>query len=114
MAISQRQEFFCVNVLSASQKDHATRFSSAGDRHRRFQEGEWRKLTTGAPALAGSLVSFDCKLRQSFEYKSHTIFIGEIVAVELWAASISPLVYMDGSYRDIASETPDILAVNGS
>jgi flavin reductase len=105
---------FCVNVLSASQKDVAARFSNSSERHRRFQDGDWQALMTGAPALAGSLVSFDCKLRQSFEHNSHTIFIGEIVCVELWASSIRPLVYMDGSYRDIAGEPLELRAANGS
>jgi flavin reductase len=101
---------FCVNVLAASQKDHAARFSSSTDRDRRFQDGDWRVLTTGAPALAGSLVSFDCEVRQSFEYESHTIFIGEIVGLELWIPSIRPLIYMDGTYLHIERETPDVVA----
>lgn len=92
---------FCVNVLSASQKECATRFSNPAYRDRRFEEGDWRVLSTGAPALAGALVSFDCEVRQSFEYNSHTIFIGEIVELELWAAPIRPLLYVDGSYRNI-------------
>jgi flavin reductase len=99
---------FCVNVLAAAQKEHAARFSSSRDRGQRFQGGDWRVMKTGAPALAGSLVSFDCKLRQLYEYESHTIFIGEIVDVELWAASIQPLVYMDGTYRNIQGEATEL------
>lgn len=101
---------FCVNVLSAAQKDHAARFSSSRERDQRFQDGDWRVMKTGAPALEGSLASFDCELRQLYEYESHTIFIGEIVDVELWAVSIQPLVYMDGTYRDIQGELTEFSA----
>jgi flavin reductase len=65
------------------QKDYAARFSNSACRKRCFQQGDWRVLTTGTPVLAGGLVSFDCKVRQSFEYQSHTIFIGEIMDLEL-------------------------------
>lgn len=90
---------FCVNILADGHEDVAARFSSARDRDTRFDSGEWRTIETGAPALVGSLVSFDCEVRQSIPYESHTIFIAEIVGVELWAETVEPLVYLEGRYR---------------
>jgi len=93
---------FCVNILSDSHEEVAGRFSSPVDRDKRFEHGEWQTLRTGAPALVNSMVSFDCEVRQVVPYQSHTIFLAEIVSVELWAEANRPLVYMDGRYRALA------------
>ena len=90
---------FCVNVLAEGHEEVAARFSSARDRETRFEQGDWRKIVTGAPALHGALVSFDCEVRQSISYESHTIFIAEIVGAELWSDTVEPLVYLEGRYR---------------
>ena len=90
---------FCVNILADGHEDVAARFSSARDRETRFSTGEWCEIETGAPALIGSLVSFDCEVRQTISYMSHTIYLAEIVGVELWAETVEPLVYFDGRYR---------------
>jgi flavin reductase len=92
----------CVNVLSDAHQDVAARFSSSTDRHLRFEQGDWREIETGAPGLANSLASFDCIVRQVVPYHSHSIFLAEIVGVELWADTSSPLLYMDGRYRMLA------------
>jgi flavin reductase len=99
-----RSGIYCVNVLPESAQMIAARFSSAMDREKRFETGEWEVLETGAPALVGSLVSFDCEVRETLSYKSHTIFIAEIVATEIWSSETSPLVYLDGRYRQILIE----------
>ncbi len=102
-----RSGIYCVNILSEAAQSIAANFSSAIDRDKRFDTGSWRILKTGAPALMGSLVSFDCEVRQAMPYKSHTIFIAEIVATEIWESDSSPLLYLDGRYRQILVE-PDI------
>lgn len=93
----------CVNILSEDHQGVAGRFSSSVDREKRFEQGEWRSIVTGAPALVNSLVSFDCQVRQVVPYQSHSIFLAEIVGVELWSETYSPLVYMDGKYRNLAA-----------
>jgi flavin reductase len=89
----------CVNILADEHEAIAGRFSSSVDREKRFDEGEWREIVTGAPALVNSLVSFDCEVRQVVPYQSHSIFLAEIVGVELWSETVSPLLYLDGKYR---------------
>lgn len=92
----------CVNILADAHEEVAGRFSSPVDREKRFEYGEWQTLRTGAPALVNSMVSFDCEVRQAVPYQSHTIFLAEIVSVELWAEAKRPLVYLDGRYRMLA------------
>jgi len=101
---------FCVNILSDRHEDVATRFSNSADRDKRFAAGEWRELVTGAPALEGALASFDCETRQAIPYQSHTIFVAEIVGLELWSDAINPLVYLDGRYRLLPNEQVSAVA----
>jgi flavin reductase len=96
-----RSGIFCVNVLSEDDQSTAARFSSATDREKRFEKGEWQTLVTGAPALVGSLVSFDCELKHALAYQSHTIFVAAIAETRVWDRGIAPLVYLDGRYRQM-------------
>ena len=89
---------FCVNLLSVDHDQIARRFSSSGERDKRFQIGDWRTLETGAPALAGSLASFDCDVVHRVEISSHTVFFGEVRSLELWSEHRAPLVYVNGQY----------------
>jgi flavin reductase len=93
---------FCVNLLGDADAAIASNFSSA-DKERRFAEGSWTPLTTGAPALVTSLASFDCRVANAIDFETHTIFIGVIEAVELWQDDMAPLLYVDGRYCTLPS-----------
>jgi flavin reductase len=97
-----RSGVFCVNLLGDADAAVAASFSSA-DKARRFTEGTWTPLTTGAPALVTSLASFDCRVANAIDFETHTIFIGVIEAVELWQDDIAPLLYVDGRYCTLPS-----------
>jgi flavin reductase len=100
----------CVNVLSEHQEEHANRFASSRFRNERFDTGDWQALTTGSPALIGALASFDCKVRQVVPYESHTIFICEIVDVELPSSPRHPLVYLNSGYVRLGMECAHAVA----
>lgn len=73
---------FCVNVLSEYQDKIAKGFAGMlGKAHDRFSIGEWRELVTSAPVLKDATAAFDCRLVQAIDQFSHTIFIGEVMAV---------------------------------
>jgi flavin reductase (DIM6/NTAB) family NADH-FMN oxidoreductase RutF len=89
----------CVNVLRAEQAAISDRFAGRvkpvdGDK---FAGARWRRLATGAPALEDALVAFDCTVMQEVDWNTHTIFIAEVVDVEL-TQSGSPLIYADRTY----------------
>jgi flavin reductase (DIM6/NTAB) family NADH-FMN oxidoreductase RutF len=92
----------CVNVLSHGQIGIAKRFAGMdGAAHpERFTQGEWGSLTTGAPVLAGCLANFDCRLQQEIESGTHSIFIGEIVAISV-QKGLEPLAFLDGQFLTI-------------
>ncbi|MCO5160960.1 MAG: flavin reductase family protein [Mesorhizobium sp.] len=93
---------FCVNLLAEDADEVALRFSSSKFRDLRFAEGGWSALETGAPALDGAIASFDCRVTNSIEASSHTIFIGEVVAVRLPPQATAPLLYLDGAFARCA------------
>lgn len=94
-----RAEHFCVNVLSRDQEDVGMRFASPTDREGRFDTGTWRTLTTGAPALEGAQVSFDCRAAAASDFGTHRVFFGEILALTTWTTPLDPLLYHDGAFR---------------
>lgn len=91
--------FFCVSILSEADEPVARAFGSKENREARFRSRDWATMVTGAPALVGSLVSFDCRVAKTVDWESHTIFIATIAAIELWNRDIEPLLYVDGAYR---------------
>jgi flavin reductase len=89
---------FCVNLLAEDASDIALQFSSSKLRELRFAEGNWSELVTGSPVLTDAIASFDCRISNIVEASSHTIFIGEVVDIELPHQSFAPLLYLDGSF----------------
>ena len=99
---------FCVNVLRDDQRAVSDRFagrakSADGDK---FSGLDWRRLATGAPALDAALVAFDCTVMKEVDWGTHTIFIADVVDVELAEDTGMPLIYACRSYG-----TPQLAAV---
>jgi flavin reductase (DIM6/NTAB) family NADH-FMN oxidoreductase RutF len=88
---------FAINVLTAADHALAERFGGAELGEARFSEGEWGTLATGAPILKSAFVGFDCRVVQTFDGATHTIFLGEVVAQSLGGGG-EPLCYLGGSY----------------
>ncbi|MDX6750014.1 flavin reductase family protein [Geminicoccaceae bacterium 1502E] len=94
---------FAVNILSSAQRPIADRFAGVTGHsgEGRFDIGVWRRLVTGAPVLDGCCANFDCRLTTSLRAGSHTIFVGEVQAVQS-CADLLPIVYAEGEYGLIA------------
>lgn len=93
---------FCANLLSEDQHALSEVFAgrSQAPEGDRFAAAEWMPLVTGAPALVGALVSFDCTLVKELRWGSHHVLIGEVCDIELGEGR--PLVYCDRSYGRVA------------
>ncbi|MEJ7931641.1 flavin reductase family protein [Ramlibacter sp. AN1015] len=73
---------FGINYLAESQIDLALAFSRpVEDADQRFQEAEWDPGIGGVPLLRGALVSFACRVVQTVDCGTHTIFVGEILQI---------------------------------
>lgn len=92
-----RNAVFCVNVLNDNQVHVSDVFAARSALDDKFSCASWRRQITGAPALVDALVSFDCKLRHSFQWGSHYILIGEIVDIGMQRCG-NPLIYTNRSY----------------
>ena len=96
---------FSVNLLASDQQDVATTFSGkAGVKgEARFLNADWTVLDTGAPVLASSLASLDCRLVDAHAFSTHSIFIAEVVAGRVRTGA-EPLLYFRGDYWDLGSK----------
>lgn len=96
---------FCVNVLSTDQQHVAETFAGRTGHvgEDRFAVGEWGELASGAPALAGALASFDCRLQRCVEFASHVLLIGEVEQTLVGAEAGQPLIYVDGAFTTSVS-----------
>ena len=72
----------CVNTLAAGQEDISGVFGGKeATQEARFAAGAWHALGTGAPVLAGAVVSFDCRIVQITEIGTHSVVFGEVVGI---------------------------------
>ncbi len=93
---------FCVNVLAADQEALA-RACARPDTPEAMLEGvSYSRGVTGAPVLEGALAFLECQVAASFEFGTHTIFIGEAVA--LGASAAEPLLFYRGRYSRLAAD----------
>jgi flavin reductase (DIM6/NTAB) family NADH-FMN oxidoreductase RutF len=93
---------FCVNTLAPSGRHLAEVFSGRTGVHldRRFGEGQWTTLATGAPVLATALAVFDCRVVEIRDIATHLVVLGEVVAVRLDPDADS-LLYRHRAYHAI-------------
>ena len=93
----------CVNVLAGDQEEVAKAFAGMIDGvhgDARFEHGRWRELTTGAPALDGSLANFDCRVINVFDESTHNAFLCEVLAT-CERNDGEALIYLNGGFRRI-------------
>jgi flavin reductase (DIM6/NTAB) family NADH-FMN oxidoreductase RutF len=96
-ACMQSADYFCVNVLRASQVDVAAAFSGALDREARFGVGTWLLDLHAIPYLDDAQANLFCRKLAQIPHASHTIFLGEVCDVRA-LDRVEPLLYNDGSY----------------
>ncbi|BDA82732.1 FMN reductase (NADH) RutF [Aureimonas sp. SA4125] len=97
----------CVNTVAGPQEGLAMTFAGAGgnkDMKQRFAGGSWTELVTGAPVLAGSIVSFDCRVTNVSTIGTHDVFFCEVLAVcgGEGATGGEALVYFDRKFHAVS------------
>jgi flavin reductase (DIM6/NTAB) family NADH-FMN oxidoreductase RutF len=91
---------FAVNILARGQEALAQRFASNGAEDRRFSDLQCATGATGAPLLAGSVASLDCRLETAHEAGDHIIYVGEVVELQL--SDGDPLLFYNRGYCGLA------------
>lgn len=92
---------FGVSILAHRQREISERFAGRlPELEDRFVGLEAFSLLSEIPLLAGCLAAFDCRVVSSYAAGTHTIFIGEVLAV-MHNVSGDPLIYFDQAYHRI-------------
>jgi len=94
--ILRSTENFCISVLKADQMAIARKFMES-DKAERFSQCEWETVSTGAPAIQGALLNFDCVLHSQFEAGTHTTFFGRVVDLRP-STTRQPLLYHNADF----------------
>lgn len=99
----------CINTLNAAQSDISDMFAgfSRQEGEARFAAGQWETLATGAPALHGAVVSFDCRIVQTTEIGTHSVFFGEVEAIRHGVAH-DALIYFGRAYHPLTHPLPTL------
>lgn len=93
----QNTSSFCVNILHRDQIKHSRAFSGGLRGEERFQIGDWALSENGAPFLVDAQANLFCRRAAAIPYRTHTIFIGEVVMVQT-RAEVAPLLYQNCDY----------------
>ena len=93
-----------VNTLAPEHRDLSQLFGGKTPIEERFAAARWKVGETGAPLLEDALVSFDCRIAQTFEVGSHTLLICEIAGVAGLARG-DGLVYFNRAYHSLGPAT---------
>ena len=93
--------FFGVTILNTSQEEISERFAGRNTEDQdRFKGLRFHTIITGAPFLEGGLSFIDCRVIGSYPVNTHTLFIGEVLAVEIGQDG-EPLVHFNRRYRKL-------------
>ena len=91
---------FCVNVTAAEHRPLAEHFAGRGGVRgaERFRLGRWGVLATGAPVLDDALSAFDCRVVQTIDHGTHTVFLGAVLAARTAGPQRAALLYRAGAF----------------
>ena len=104
---------FCVNVLNEDQDRVAKAFAGMlGKTADRFGSGEWTTLKTGSPVLAAAAANFDCRIAGAIDQFTHTIFLGDVLAVSCQLGHDS-LLYGSRKFRQLRKTFSSLDANSG-
>jgi flavin reductase len=88
----------CVNVLSVVHQDLSRLFGGKTPVEERFAAAAWSELATGSPVLDDALASFDCRIVDRADGRTHDILICEVHAIRR-RDNGQGLVYFDRRYH---------------
>jgi flavin reductase (DIM6/NTAB) family NADH-FMN oxidoreductase RutF len=87
---------FAINILHRSQIEISMGCGGIARGEDRFGHGAWGE-EAGVPILTDAQARVVCTKEATFDYGSHTIFIGRVTCVGVYG-DVDPLIYVDGKY----------------
>lgn len=91
------QQAFVVHILAEHQRHVSEQFALPAED--KFSDVDLNDSPRGLPVIAGSLVTLECEMVNTYDGGDHTILIGKIIEAEINAGK--PLLYFHGDYWQI-------------
>jgi len=92
---------FAITILAEDQQELSDLFAGrVSDAEDRLSGVETETLVTGAPFIKGGLAYLDCRVSQTIEVGTNTLFLAEVVAAR-GNGEGKPLVYHDRKYQKL-------------
>ncbi len=91
---------FGISILRGDQADVASQFARGAPPIVLWQHVPTRDGVTGAPLLADALAWIECRVWAEYDAGDHTLFVGEVVALEEGAPGPG-LVYREHGYHAV-------------
>lgn len=93
---------FAVNTLAPDQEAVAAIFAGHADvdMAARFATGDWARLPDGLPVFRHVTAVFGCRLVNTVEAGTHSVFFGEVIHAATFDAA-GALVYFNRGYRNL-------------
>ena len=95
----------CVNTLAGGHEDLSVIFAGLTEHEAsaRFDTGIWHTLSSGSPVLSDATVAFDCRVINSVEIGTHTVFFCEVDAIQVGEGGEALIYYGRNYHRLIRS-----------
>lgn len=94
---------YAVNILAADQEWVSNRFAGQHEEmDDPFEDIDVRREATGALVFEDALAYVDCELSESYDGGDHTIYVGEIEALDVLQPEADPLTFFRGEYGTIS------------
>jgi flavin reductase (DIM6/NTAB) family NADH-FMN oxidoreductase RutF len=100
-------DHFAVTILSAEQETDSVHFASSRRPQGRdqFDDVAWHHApVSGCPVLSRGVAYVDCRVTEQHPGGDHTIFLGEVVDLEILRADADPLLWFGGGYRRLVTD----------
>lgn len=99
--VIKTNDVLCVNWLSSQQRGTSDLFAGVGavPMKDRFEQGNWRTLSTGAPYSEDAMIALDCRVVSAMEVGTHSVFLARVLATKAHVEEHrDPLVYCKRTY----------------
>lgn len=104
--VIQSTGHFTLNLLDESQAALLEPFARSDQRHLRFTPDYWSAAGLGGPVLKGALCSHVCRVAETHDFGTHTVFFGTVESVTLpdtAALSRAPVLWLNGKRASVAA-----------
>ncbi len=106
--VIQRSGVYAVSMLGLDQEVLSNRFAGADPLVTdRFAGLQALTLQTGSPLIPGALAWLDCRVTQTLDTGTHSIFLATVVGVQVNSMD-APLIYHNRSYKQIVDPVREV------